>query len=229
MITKETKLKIKDQALLNSPNECVGFIINDKVFPCRNESSNPTQHFSISPIDYLRASSLGKIQTIYHSHDKNPEFSEFDKINLYNQKMRGLVYCKETDSFRVFLPESYNNKYVGRSFEIGVSDCLTLVADYYQEKLNIKLPSIKRKDGWYKDNPKIVDENTPANFTKIELKEAKENDLVVFDMLKNNQPCHFGVYLGNDMILHQPREKLSTIELLTESIKKRISYALSWK
>lgn len=228
MITQKIKQKIKEISF-KTKTECCGFILNNQIFPCKNQSENPDHHFSISPFDYLRASYLGNIEIIYHSHTKNPEFSEFDKINLYNQKLRGLMYCKEKDCFKVFLPESYNNKYVGRVFEIGVSDCLTLVSDYYQKELGIILPEIKRKEGWYKENKNIVKENTPSNFKQIPFETARKNDLLVFDMLNNDLPCHFGIYLGNDMILHQPREKLSTIELLTEPMKKRLSYALTWK
>src|SRR5690349_14684275 len=130
MLTKELKNKIKEHAIQESPNECVGFIVNGDTFPCKNQANNPIQHFSISPLDYLRANYFGNIEMIYHSHNRNPEFSEFDKINLYNQNLRGVVYCREKDCFNIFLPESYNNKYIGRDFEIGVSDCLSLVSDY---------------------------------------------------------------------------------------------------
>ena len=179
MITQDIKQKIKTIALKTN-NEICGFIIKNQIFPCKNQSPNPNYHFSISPLDYLRASYLGKLEIIYHSHTKNPEFSEFDKINLYNQKLRGLIYCKEKDCFKVFLPESYNNKYVGRVFEIGVSDCLSLVAGYYKEELGITLPNIKRKEGLYKQNKNIVKENTPANFKQISFENAGKNDLLVF-------------------------------------------------
>lgn len=228
MITKELKNKIKEHAIQDFPNECVGFVVNGDIFPCKNQSENPIKHFSISPLDYLQASYFGNIEMVYHSHNKNPEFSEFDKVNLYNQKLRGIVYCREKDCFNIFLPESYNNKYVGRNFEIGISDCLSLVSDYYKDELNIILPQIERKEGWYKNNPNIVIENTPKNFKQIEFKDAQKNDLLVFDMLKNNLPCHFGIYLGNDVILHQPRNQQSIIELITNQMKKRISYALTW-
>lgn len=228
MITQFIKQKIKNLSL-QTKGECCGFVVKNQVFPCKNQSQNPNHHFSISPLDYLHASYLGKIEIIYHSHAKNPEFSEFDKLNLYNQKLRGLVYCKEKDCFNVFFPESYNNKYLGRSFEIGVSDCLSLVAEYYKNELGVILPDIQRSEGWYKNHPNIVRDNTPKNFVKIEFKDAQKNDLLVFDMLKNNQPCHFGIYLGNDIILHQLRNKFSVLEELTEVMKKKLSYCLTWK
>lgn len=226
MLTKEIKEKIKTLSLQTNNEVCGLLTINGSIIPCRNISSNPKQHFVISPLDYLKAAQKGQISYVYHSHNANPEFSEFDKLNLYNQKLRGIMYCKEKDSFRVFLPESYNNKYVGKSFEIGVSDCFSLVTDYYKNELNIKLPKIERGEGWYLKNPSLIKNNVPATFRKISLSEAKKDNILIFDMLKNENPCHLGIYLSNDMLLHHPRHRLSTIELLNESLKNKIIYAL---
>lgn len=228
MITLQLKNQIKKLAH-QTENEICGIIYNNNLFPCQNISSNSKNHFLISPIDYLKASYKGKIEYIYHSHRQNPEFSELDKIILYNQKLRGIMYCKNEDSFHYFLPESYNNKYVGREFEIGVNDCLTLVSDYYKNELNIMLPEIKREDGWYKTNPNMFNENLPPNFKKIPLEKAEKGNIVVFDMLKNEMPCHFGIYLDNDILLHHPRNKLSTIEIMTDERKMWVSYVLKWK
>ena len=227
MIAHQTKQQIK-QLAFQTDNEICGIMIADTIYPCKNVSVNPIKNFSISSLDYLKLSKIGKIDYIYHSHNKNAAFSEFDKINLYNLKLKGLLYCKNTDSFHYFLPESYQNKYVGRQFEIGVSDCLSLVSDYYKNELNIELPNIKREDGWYKKAPNIINENIPLALIKVELKNGQKNDIAVFDLLNNGTPCHFGIYLGNDLILHHSRNKLSTIELMSPERKRRIAYLLRW-
>lgn len=227
MLIANIKNQIKNLAHQTNDEIC-GIISNNNLFPCKNISSNPSRHFILSPFDYLKASYKGKIDCIYHSHPQNPEFSELDKINLYNQKLKGIMYCKNEDSFRYFLPESYNNKYVGREFKIGINDCLTLVSDYYKNELNIILPKIKREDGWYKTNPNMFNESLSPDFEKIPLEKAEKGNVIVFDMLKNGMPHHFGVYLGNDILLHHPRNKLSTIELITDEKKKRIPYVLKW-
>ena len=225
MITQSIKSEIKNLSH-QTENEICGFLLsNGSLYPCQNKSLNPLYHFSIDPKDYLRANFRG-IELVYHSHQRSNEFSEFDKINLYNQKLRGLLYCKEKDNFKMFLPESYNNKYVGRAFEIGVSDCLSIVSDYYKEELNIKLPEIIRGADWYKKNPNIIKENTPTNLKKIENTNIQKNDILAFDMLNNGAPCHFGIYLGNDIMLHHPRFRLSTIEILNETLKKKLAYGL---
>ena len=228
MITSQIKHQIKELAY-KTENEICGIISDNNLFPCQNISNNPKNHFILSPLDYLKASYKGKIEYIYHSHPQNPEFSEIDKINLYNQKLRGVMYCKSENSFHYFVPESYNNKYVGREFEIGVNDCLTLVSDYYKNELNIILPKIDRTDGWYKRNPNLVNESVPPDFERVSLENAQKGNIVVFDMLKNGMPQHFGIYLGNDVLLHHPRNKLSTIEVMTDERKRKIPYILRWK
>lgn len=225
MITFNLKQKIKELAQKTN-NEICGFVTTHNLYPCRNQSDNPKNHFLISPIDYLKINTKEKIEFIYHSHEKGEEFSEFDKLNLYNLKLRGLVYCKETDSFNYFFPESYKNKYVGRRFEIGVSDCLTLITDYYKNELNITLPEIQRNENWYEKNPDLVNKSIPAFLNKIPLETAQKHDIIVFDMLNNGNPNHFGIYLDNDLILHHPRRKFSTVEILTKKHKEKIPYAL---
>lgn len=224
MIDNKVKENIKKLSK-ETDNECCGFILsNNNVVPCLNVSPVPQKYFSISPSDYLRAVKIGKIEFVYHSHNKNPDFSEYDKLNLYNQKLRGILYCKEADSFKIFVPESYKNPYIGKKFEIGTSDCLSLVIEYYKNELKIELPNIERGEGWYTKNSDIISHNIPPFLKKTE--EFKKHNIVVFDMLGNGKPCHFGIYLENDLILHHPRHRLSTIEIMSETLKKRIAYML---
>ena len=103
---------------------------------------------------------------------------------------------------------------------------MELVSDYYKEKKFLILPKINRSEGWYKTNPSVIEQNIPLNFKKISLKNAEKDDIIVFDMLNNNIPCHLGIYLGNDVILHHPRKRLSTIELLNDEWKNKICYLL---
>ena len=222
---KEKKI-IKNLAF-QSNDEICGLIIKNNVYPCKNASKNPNHHFLISPLDYLKNSNKGKIDFVYHSHLENADFSEFDKSNLFNLKLKGLMYCKNKDSFHYFFPQSYNNQYVGRFFEIGVSDCLTLITNYYKNELNIILPKITRNKDWYKQNQNLVNEKIPPFLTKIDFNKARKNDIIVFDMLGNGMPCHFGIYLENDLLLHHPRNKLSTIDLMTEKQKRKIAFALT--
>lgn len=111
MDLQKTKNKIKQLSLMTN-DEISGFVIKKEndfiVIPCKNVSSKPKIHFLIDPIAYLYISLLGNIEFLFHSHLEGSEFSDFDKLNLYNNKLRGLLYCKKEDVFNIFSPESYN-------------------------------------------------------------------------------------------------------------------------
>lgn len=221
----EIKKQIKELAKTADIEIC-GFVVNGLVFSCENISPNPTKNFTISPADYIKVARQGRIQFVYHSHlSEKDEFSEFDKTNLYNHKLDGLLYCKGKDSFKTFFYNSYNNKYTGRVFEIGKHDCFSLVRDYYKNELNIHIKDYPRGKDWYKNNPNIINENfVNCGFEKVET--IKRHDIIVFDILNNGNPCHFGIYLENDTMLIHPRNKLSTIESLSNAYKQKIAYIL---
>ena len=79
--------EIRKHADNDLENESCGFVVfstEDKVnivFPCQNQSRHKDKHFSINPRDYIRASKLGEIIAVYHSHPDQVvgKFSEFDK------------------------------------------------------------------------------------------------------------------------------------------------------
>ena len=49
-----------------------------------------------------------------------------------------------------------------------------------------------------------------------------KNDIVVLG--SRNKPMHLGVYLGNELILHHPRNKYVTTEQINERFFKRLLY-----
>ena len=126
-------------------------------------------------------------------------------------------------------------KYIDREFLIGKSDCLTLISDYYKEELGITLSEYPRDEKWDKNynefiqlklkkisGNKFEDFLENENLIKIEkISFAKKHDIIVFKYL-DNYPSHFGIYLDHGYILHQPRNKKSTIEKLTNAEKRRI-------
>ena len=138
------KSEIKKHSLSDIENECCGLVVfssKDKVnivFPCENKAKQRDSRFSICPKDYLKASSLGKIIAMYHSHPKQAldGFSELDKIQSSGHRLPSILYNIERDKFLLFEPEEYQDPYVGRAFRIGTQDCFTLLTDYYKNELN---------------------------------------------------------------------------------------------
>jgi len=242
MISDEIKVKIKAHSLKESPDECCGLLLLNKKnilesFPCKNIAQDKENEFVVCQLDYLKAAMNGKIVGIYHSHCvQDNSFSELDKQISHKLNLKNIVYILKRDSFEEYSPENYYNKYVNKDFVIGVSDCLSIVENYYNEEFGIKIFHYERTADWDKDYPEFVKNKLAEfcdsqnfdkffekeNFVKIEgIENAKKHDIIVFKYLEN-YPSHFGIYLGQNHILHQPRNKKSIIEKLTDAEKRRI-------
>ena len=242
MISDEIKVKIKAHSLKESPDECCGLLLLNKknvleAFPCRNIAQDKENEFVVCQLDYLKAAMNGKIVGIYHSHCiQDNSFSELDKQISYKLNLKNIVYILKRDSFEEYSPENYYNKYVDKDFVIGVSDCLSIVENYYNEEFGIKIFHYERTADWDKDYPEFVKDKLAEfcdsqnfdkffekeNFVKIEgIENSRKHDIIVFKYLEN-YPSHFGIYLGQNHILHQPRNKKSIIEKLTDAEKRRI-------
>lgn len=234
MLSKTNKTFIREHSFRELPNECCGLVFSDnegdsKIFECRNKSSKPTKHFEIDPMDYVSASRLGKITGTYHSHpNSNDAFSEFDKHNSKNHNLIYYLYCTSKNIFLEYDPNQEFNSYVGRTFKIGSMDCLTLVKDFYLNELSIKINDYHRDCDWKKNSKFLIDDNYGSEgFSKVS-GDYKKYDCHLFKF-KNEASEHIAINLGDDLILHQPRDGYSRIEKLTEKHKKFINFTVRHK
>lgn len=81
---QKTTDAIMAHAAVEYPKECCGVIAQksrvERYFPCKNLSSDPTQHFYLSPEDYAAAEDWGTVTAIVHSHpDATSQPSEVGK------------------------------------------------------------------------------------------------------------------------------------------------------
>jgi len=241
MINDEIKNKIKEHAVKDYPNECCGLLYFKNnllhTFPAQNIAHDKVNEFSINPKDYLKASQKRKIIGIYHSHCvQDNSFSELDKQVSHRLNLKNIVYIYKQNKFEEYCPENYFSKYTDKKFLINKSDCLTIIEDYYKEEFGLEIFHYDRNENWDKNYKEFIDNKlsyfttsknfdeflTKENFIKIQtIQEAKKHDLIIFKYL-DNYPSHFGIYLGNDYILHQPRNRSSLIEKISNPEKRRI-------
>jgi proteasome lid subunit RPN8/RPN11 len=222
-LTKKIKEKIKEHALKEAPHECCGLIVssdkNVNVVPCNNASSSPEHHFKIPPFDYVRACNSGKLEAIYHSHPDGPaEFSLADQQNYNATKERFILYSVKDDRFCDSLEEE-NCDLLGRSFELGITDCMNIARDYYVSKFGIKAEydEIWPSNGYYlKKNgevniKKVIERIKYFNFSLIKDKSPKQHDLLVLKATgpKDIWPCHLSIHVGHDKVLMQTSKRKS--------------------
>lgn len=220
-LNNKIKLAIKQHAKDEAPKECCGFILeNGETYKARNVS-NDENKFSIAIEDYVSADNLGEINAVYHSHpEQGLSFSEYDKFNSISHGIIYVLYSMRDNSFTQFDPSlAAFNKYIGREFKIGKTDCWALVRDFYESELNIKFRDYYR-DEKYKPRLKEYFDSGMKTLGFYFVDELQKYDCILFGRKKDPAPYHIGLYLGDDLILHQPEKSYSRVEEYTNKHKR---------
>ena len=203
------KTKILNHAKKCGENECCGFVIDNKIYmPCTNISPTPTETFEISPDDWIQAETLGEITAIVHSHPNGlPILSEADQIHQQQTAVDWWLVCdNQIHKFRYIKP------LLGREFEHGKTDCLTIVRDAYM-LAGIDLPDYEREDDWWHNGQNLYLDLLPQNgFERVDAEDLQEGDVILV-CLGSETPNHAAVYIGNQYILHHCPERLSKRDL----------------
>jgi proteasome lid subunit RPN8/RPN11 len=206
--------RIKAHALAEYPREACGLIAGGQYLPCRNVAERPEQHFVIASEDYLRAEALGPLEAVVHSH-RPDQLASPSAADMAAQAASGLPWvivvcngevCPDIFAFGDQLPIQ---PLVGRTFRHGVSDCYSIVRDYYRLKLDITLPDFPRDDGWWNRGETLyADGFEAAGFTCYARGDegrrwVKLHDVLLIQYLPGvKTPHHAAVYVGKGLMLH---------------------------
>ena len=229
-------MKIREQIKLicldKKDQESCGIILMDNVGnffikELNNIHSEKNKYFKISLSDWIRESNQGKIIAVFHSHietDEKP--SSFDKKYSEELCMPFVIYSTHTDNFFLHFPESYMpEKLTGRFYIEDIHECTCLIKDYFDKKLDLKISK------WLK-NYCIPKEPKEANklFEKVfkknmheiqKINEIKKHDVLIFKFSENKK-MHGGIYLGDEVFLHQKTNQISSRTFLDERWKSKL-------
>ena len=214
---------------MRAEEESCGLIISTEtevlVFKSKNISYHKGNNAILNPLDYIRASKIGKIIGHFHSQPFGPP-SFIDYLNAINHDIYSVIYSIKSDIFYVIEPKLKD--YLDAEYKCGVSDCYTLVREYFNKELNIKLNDYNREDNWWKKSPNLILENfkNEGGIT-VSFEDLKPNDVIVFNV--NNVPGHFSIYMGCGLILHHPFGERSIISEISEPLKRRICIIIRHK
>lgn len=211
--------------------EVCGFILLNKdltvsVEPAINEHPNPKEHFTISPLKFLKHNIDKRIIGIYHSHPKTNEKPSKPDIAMSEEMgIPYLIYSLITKKFYLYYPKSYNtNMLTGRPYIKGFFECTCMFKDYFKKELNINI-SKWNKNYWLPEEDdkanKLLLKILNKNLIKIEDKKLNKHDVIVFE-IKKGKRFHVGIYIGDDNFMHQASGTLSRRELLDERWQSKI-------
>lgn len=197
-----------------APVECCGLVVDVeselRYLRCRNIAADAQKRFVIAPEDYATAEDTGKIALIAHSHPYvSAKASEADLVGCERSGLPWLIVNHPTGAYEIVKPSGYRAPLIGRPFCEGTLDCYELVKDYYAIKLGIELPDYVRPEGWEHSGKSILVENFAAfGFKRIELSDLQPGDCFLFQA-GASVVNHCAVYIGDNLILHHVRGRLS--------------------
>ena len=229
----------KDDALVHAkgqnPKESVGLLLNIKgkkrYYPCRNLSITSHQEFILDPEDYVKADNLGDIVGIVHSHPIcSPEPSQADRVSCEKSNLPWYIVSPESEEWSYLEPNGYKAPLIGRKWVWGVTDCWSLVVDWYKQEKGIELKDYERNmtpDEFLFD-PLFESYATKTGFRELRPEERLEKGDVLLMSIMYPTLNHVAIFLG-DMVLHHLADRLSCREpysaWLYKSTGKRYRYA----
>lgn len=213
-------MRLEEHAAQTYPNECCGLIVDGAYWPCRNVSKVPGEEFVIHPEDWASAEDSGRIEAICHSHPDGPSApSRFDQREIEKSKLPWLILG--TDGIRREVSRRALNTLVGRTYEYGVRDCLSLFRDYYRLAHGIDLPAFDHGEwGWWSKGGDLITEGVhPAGFYDIPAQALRPGDAILMQ-IRSRVPNHCAVLVEDGIILHHLHERLSTRDVFGGYFKK---------
>lgn len=203
----------KLHCLLDRSAEMCGlFVLREGVIEfegCKNSAYDTKNSFLIHPADYVRCMENGDVIGVGHSHITAPvRPSPEDKVHSENCKLPFLIFQPETGEIDSYSPTGDPMPMLGRRWHLGVSDCYTLVRDYYKTQ-GVVLGEYVRNDFacLFKDT-RFVDKAGENGFVDVTGQTPKTHDLVLIQV-KADVPNHAAVFISDTIILHHIQGRLS--------------------
>lgn len=215
MITEEIKQKIRYLAGKSYPNECCGFLTQKGLMPIENTSDEPLHFATIDPKSYAQADEEGII-FLYHSHAKNPTFSQLDIDCCKKLDIPFVLYCVESDKFMMGNPRG--GDYLGRDWIYGLHDCYALIRDWYRQERGVVFDDFARceagessQEGWnmFVEN---FESQGAIRLSPHGIK-LQVGDVLLMQIGSRN-PNHLGLIFDTEQqaFMHHCRDRQSSIE-----------------
>ena len=229
----------KQDALVHAkeqdPKESCGLLIEikgkEKYFPCKNLSTYSQQCFIIDPEDYVKAEDSGKVLAVIHSHPVTPPVaSQADIISCEQSGLVWHIVNPKTEQWGFYKPSGYKPPLIGRHWVWGITDCWSLVRDWYKEKLGITLRDWDRPTPpeEFIADPMFEKCAWRTGFRQLRPDEKLKNGDLLFMSIMATGLNHVAIFLDGD-VLHHLADRISCREPYSQWLLKctgmRLRYA----
>lgn len=204
--------QIAEEAIEAYPEEAVWVITQTGCFRVENTSATPETHFSVDKSVMLDARLEGLLALV-HSHPDGPDCpSEADMIGQINGACPWGIICTDgVDALPItwWGDQMEKEELLGRGFKHGVTDCYSLIRDYYAQEHGLNLPEFPRNWDWWHEGQDLYTDGFPkVGFRRLDPDvEAPQKGDMWFSQIRSDVPNHGGIYLGDETILHHTTAK----------------------
>lgn len=229
-LTNSVKETIRLEGQKAFPQEACGLVVNDALgsfiaFPTPNSSLDPTKEFLIAPAAFSEAEKQGKVVACYHTHPSGPFHpSPADYLHARSSGIPGILHVPDSDYFEIYTGRRSPNL-EGRPFVLGLTDCFTLVADFYWDRFQKRIPVRGYGLVAIRQGMDLSEWISSSGLVPAPLDDLKTGDILLFQ-LGSARPNHCGVYLSFDRFLHQPLTGVSSVLYLSPEWRKTLCGAL---
>lgn len=203
----------KDHCISDRSREMCGlFVLREGVVqfePCQNSAYDTQNSFLIHPADYVRCMDSGEVIGVGHSHVTAPvRPSPEDIVHSENCKLPFVIFQPETNEVDSYNPTGDPVPLVGRRWSLGVSDCYTLVRDYYKTQGVVLNEYVRNEYQCLTRDTRFVDKAEENGFVDVTGQAPRVHDLILIQV-KADVPNHAAVLVSESIILHHIQGRLS--------------------
>lgn len=222
MLSSQIMRDWKNHAKQCYPFESCGIITNNKYIPSVNVCENPSIGFKIDPV---LISKINKIDMVLHTHI---ETNYPSKIDMQEQESMGtpwsIGYC----------PNGYIEDWFswgdslqipplkGRNYRFGITDCWTLIRDWFRLELGILLPIFPRDRNDLANGKTLFDQFGDADFVEVD-NVKYPGDCMLFKM-NSSIINHCGVLVSDEKFIHQPLTGVSRSSMVQLWNRKAVGF-----
>ena len=194
------------------PEEACGVVAGGRYEERTNVAADRESSWQMDP-DVLRG---GDIRAIVHSHPPGCSRSRRRRTcsarltqpcprhRSADAERRGSAQAGEPFFWG---PGEAPDAYLGRSYRHGVTDCYTLVRDWYARERGLALPALAYDWRWFADAPELdlySSWRKRLGWRRVDTAAAQPGDLVLLALMGAHVANHAGVLLEDGTLLHHP-------------------------